>query len=54
MEVWVRMYHARGHPNPKILELLRQHYDTDKYGLGYVTRFSGQDSTDREMQVDKF
>ena len=36
MEVHAREYHSWGRPHTKILESLHKHFDTAKYGLGYV------------------
>ena len=47
MEIWVRQFHSWGSTNPKILELLRQRYDTEVYGLGYVSCFTGRGTADQ-------
>ena len=39
VEPFIREYHSWGLSNPKILDALKQNYDTDLYGLGSVACF---------------
>lgn len=47
LETFIRQYHSWGFSNPKILDALKEHYDTNIYGLGSVVCFSGRDVTNR-------
>lgn len=34
LEVWARKYYHQGVLMPRMLEILKRHYDTEQYGLG--------------------
>ena len=53
MEVWVRLYHGQGLTNPKLLAVLRNHFDTKKYGLRFMTCFASWCAIHWGMQVNK-
>ena len=33
------LYHSWGVTHAKLLEMLREHFDTEKFGLGYVLQY---------------